>query len=90
MVWFGRFGLVRLVGEVKEAVLKSGIKWQEIDYLEGARYVALNWSEQQCRSSGLRRILPWRRGTRGSRPGLRGAGPYSSRTYNCEFIGYKL
>ena len=60
---------------VERAVLESSIRWEDIDYLEGCRYVALNWSESQCRSSGLRRVLPKRRGTRGTRPGLRGVGP---------------
>ena len=27
-----------------------------------SRYVALNWSEERCRKSSLRRILPTRRG----------------------------
>ena len=67
--------ITMVVGEVEEAILKSGIKWQDIDYLEGARYIALNWSEQQCRTSKLARVLPRRRYTGGSRPGLRGAGP---------------
>ena len=37
--------------------------------------MALNWSEEQCRSSKLRRILPTRRGKTGTRPGVRGTGP---------------
>ena len=64
-----------VVKNVKEAILESNITWQEIDYLEGARYVALNWPESKCRSSGLRRVLPTRRYTTGSRPGLKGVGP---------------
>ena len=61
-------------GAVKEAVIKTDVKWEEIDYLEGARYVALNWSEEQCRASKLGRILLRRRKSGGTRPGLRGAG----------------
>ena len=64
-----------MVDEVEKAVLDSKITWQEIDYLEAARYVALNCTEAECRSSKLWRILPRRRGTRGTRPGLKGAGP---------------
>ena len=60
---------------VEKAVLETDIVWQEIDYLEGARYVALNWSEEKCRSSKLARILPRRRKATGSHPGLRGARP---------------
>ena len=48
----------KVVEDVKKAVLESEIKWQEVDYLEAARYVALNWSEEECKASGLRRILP--------------------------------
>ena len=65
----------KLVKEVGTAVLESGVQWEELDYLEGARYVALNWSEARCRSSPLGRILPWRRKTGGRRPGLTGCGP---------------
>ena len=46
----------------REAVLESEIKWEEIDYLEGVQYIALNWREDQCNRSTLGRILPYRRG----------------------------
>ena len=65
----------KVVGEVEEAILGANIEWEDIDYLEGARYIALNWTEQQCRTSKLWRILPRRRYTTGCRPGLKGAGP---------------
>ena len=65
----------KIVGEVQKSVLESDITWSSIDYLEAARYVALNWTENQCRSSGLWRVMPKRRKTRGTRPGLKGAGP---------------
>ena len=48
---------------------------EEIDYLEGTRYIALNWTEDQCRRSPLGRILPYRRHATGTRPGLKGVGP---------------
>ena len=51
------------------------MEWENMDWLECSRYVALNWSQAQCRSSKLRRVLPWRRGTRGTKPGIKGAGP---------------
>ena len=60
---------------VKEAILMSSIKWSEVDYLEGVRYIALNLSAEECLTSGLRRVVPYRRKTPGSRPGIRGAGP---------------
>ena len=46
--------------------------------MEGVRYLALNWDAETCRKSSLRRILPTRRGKRGSRPGVKGAGPRGS------------
>ena len=46
-----------------------------MDWLEAARYLALNWTDKQCRDSSLRRILPWRRGKRGTRPCIIGTGP---------------
>ena len=61
--------ITKVVENVKKAVLESEIKWQEGDYLEAAHYVALNWTEKQCRSSPLGRILPTRRCTTGCRPG---------------------
>ena len=43
----------QVVKEVKEAMLETEIQWENIDYLEAARYIALNWTELQCRRSGL-------------------------------------
>ena len=60
---------------MKEAILESEMKWEDIDYMEAARYVALNWDEEKCRKSKLRKILPRRRGKTGARPGIKGAGP---------------
>ena len=60
---------------VYEAVLKSEIKWTNLDYIEASRYIALNWTEEQCSQSKLRRVLPRRRSNKGTRPGVRGTGP---------------
>ena len=60
---------------VKQAVLESNISWEGVNYMEACRYIALNWTEERCRSSKLRKILPWRRKNHGSRPGVRGVGP---------------
>ena len=46
---------------VMEAILLSEVKWQEVDYLEAVRYIALNLSAEECAKSGLRRVLLWRR-----------------------------
>ena len=67
---------IEKVGErVRKTVLKSNIKWEGINYLEAVRYIALNWPEDKCRQSKLRRVLPWRRKHHGTRPGVRGEGP---------------
>ena len=71
--------ITQVVGEVEQAIMDSDIKWEAVDYLEAARYVAMNWTETQCRQSGLWRILPTRRFTTVSRPGLRGKGPQGGR-----------
>ena len=55
--------------------MSSSITWQDVDYLEAARYVALNWDKATCQRSSLARILPRRRGTTGTRPGVTGSGP---------------
>ena len=58
-----------------EAVRLSPLKWEGVDWMECARYVALNLTNEECRSSKLRRILPWRRKTGGTRPGIKGKNP---------------
>lgn len=57
---------------VYEAILKSEMKWENIDFMEACRYIALNWSEEQCIKSSLRKVLPTRRGRTGVKPGVRG------------------
>ena len=59
---------------MKEAVMKSEMEFDNIDLMECSRYVALNWTNAECRTSKLRRVLPWRRKNRGTRPGVRGIG----------------
>ena len=65
----------KIVENLGEIIGRANIKWTNVDLLEGARYSALNWSEEQIRRSSLRRIIPWRRSNRGTRPGMRGVGP---------------
>ena len=60
---------------IREAVKTSNIKWEGVNYMEAVRYIALNWPESKCRSSSLRKVLPWRRKNHGTRPGVRGVGP---------------
>ena len=60
-----------VVQRVKEAIMESDMKWDNFDYLEGVRYIALNWTQEECNRSELRRVLPVRRGRRGSRPTIK-------------------
>ena len=47
---------------VEKEVMETRLEWDDIDFHERSCYVALNWSEERCRKSSLRRILPTRRG----------------------------
>ena len=60
---------------VVEEVMRSSITWDGLDYLEGARMIALNRSAGFCRNHELKRILPVRRSKTGHRPGVHGRGP---------------
>ena len=60
---------------IEEELLATDLQFSNVDYLEATRYLALNWTQEQCRQSPLRRVLPCRRGKRGTRPGMRGKGP---------------
>ena len=61
--------------EVAQAVMESSMKWEGINWKEAVRFLVLGRDEAWCRSSKLNRVLPWRRSTKGTRPGLTGAGP---------------
>ena len=65
----------KIVKWMREAVLKSNIKWEGVDYGECARYIVLNWDEEKCRRSALRRVLPVRRSKQGTKPDIKGKGP---------------
>lgn len=45
---------------IYKAIMETDIKFENINYKEGVRYLALNWSEMDCRTSSLGRVLPWR------------------------------
>ena len=51
----------KIVEKLDLIIKESGIKWSNVDMMEGARYLALNWTREQVRTSSLRRIIPWRR-----------------------------
>ena len=65
----------KVVVMVQQGILKSGVKWEDVDYLEAVRYLALNMTAKECQESNLRRCLPTRRRRGGTRPGVKGAGP---------------
>ena len=66
---------VQVAEIIYKAVMESKVMFDGVDYQEGARYIALNSTEQECRTGPLGRILPRRRFVNGSRPGVTGAGP---------------
>ena len=55
--------------------METYLEFDKVDYKEAVRYIALNWSAQECRLSELRRVLPVRNKTGGTRPGMTGEGP---------------
>ena len=58
---------------VADIVFKeSEVKFEGICYQEAVRYIALNSSEQECKMSALRGVLPKRRKLGGTRPGVTG------------------
>ena len=61
--------------EVAQSVMESDLKWEGVNWKEAVRFLVLGRDEPWCRSSKLRRVLPWRRSKKGTRPGLTGVGP---------------
>ena len=59
---------------IDEEGLRTSIKWEDLDYLEGTRLKVLNRSAKYCREHKLSRVLPVRRGRTGVRPGVTGKG----------------
>ena len=64
-----------LSDEVAQAIMESDLKWEGVNWKEAVRFLVLGRDEAWCRSSKLRRVIPWRRSTKGTRPGLKGVGP---------------
>jgi hypothetical protein len=78
---------------VYEAVLKTNIKFENVNWMEACKYIALTSTEQECRLGPLKRVLPWRRCVTGTRPGITGEDPMSKETGNqdqWEFITSRL
>ena len=65
----------KIVERVAEEVERTDMSFSNVDYLEATRYLVLNWTQEECRRSGLLCVLPWRRKNRGTRPVITGSGP---------------
>ena len=68
---------------VEEAILQSKVRWKDLEYMEGARMVAMNRSEEWLRQEGLDKIIPKRRKKGGTAPGVTGKDP-TSRNVGCQ------
>ena len=60
---------------IYEGVMRSKVRFTDVDYLECVRYIALNSTQGECEASELRDFLPKRRRKGGARPTVKGAGP---------------
>ena len=65
----------RVAERIRDELLETALEFSNVDYLEATRYLVLNWTQEEARRSKLRRVLPNRRGRRGTKPGIRGEGP---------------
>ena len=61
-----------------KAIMETKVELEGVNYQEGARYIVLNYTEQECRLGPLGRVLPVRRYVKGTRPGITGSGSGSS------------
>ena len=62
---------------VEDAILESRVEWKDLEYMEGARMVAMNRSEEWLRRNKLDKIIPKRRNKGGTAPGVTGKDPSS-------------
>ena len=70
------------------AIMESPIKFDGINYKEGLKYIAVNSSDHELQQSGLRRVLPWKAGTKGRAATITGAealGPRADREIHWKF-----
>ena len=63
-------------------MLKTGIKFENVDSMEACKYIALTSTEQEYRLGPLKRVLPRRRCVNGTRPGITGEDPLNKDTGN--------
>ena len=55
-----------------DAIIKSDIKFSNINWRKGTQYIAMNMDATEARISLLRRVLPRRLTRKGSRPWVTG------------------
>ena len=61
--------------EVYQAIMDTEMEFEGLNYMEGARYLALVRGKDWCMKSKLRRVLPSRSKKQGSRPTITGEDP---------------
>ena len=66
---------VQVAEIIYKAIMETDVGFISINYAEGAKYIAMNSTAQECRISPLRRILPVRSSNKGVRPGVTGVDP---------------
>ena len=49
------------------AIMETKVGFDGVNYQEGASYIVLNCTEQECRTGPLGRVLPWRKFGNGTR-----------------------
>ena len=62
---------------VYKAMMDTKVKFDNVEWLEACKYIALTSTAQECRLGPLKRILPIRRKVNGVRPGITGEDPLS-------------
>ena len=71
----------------KQAMLETDVQFSGVNYREAARYCALEMSETEIRMSKLRRIIPTRRYSKGTRPSIIGPLPLGPSTDDdCQWV----
>ena len=58
-------------------MLETKVKFNNVEWLEASKYIALTSTEQECRLGPLKRVLPRRTKVNGTRPGITGEDPLS-------------
>ena len=53
--------------DIRDELLVTDLEFNNVDYLEAYSYLVLNWTQEEARRSNLRRVLPTRRGKRGTK-----------------------